>query len=146
VSTPRDQLRIGDAEREAAASALGEHFASGRLTHEEYDERSARVWSARTAADLRPLFADLPATGATASGPGRAAPPRVQRGDRFRFPWLPVVLLVVALSILLPGPWWLLLVGAFFFRAARHGSGWGCSPGRRAHASGRDRAERGSWS
>src|SRR5680860_581040 len=55
--------RIGDAERAAAASALGEHFASGRLTREEYDERSTEVWSARTNADLRPMFLDLPPLG-----------------------------------------------------------------------------------
>ena len=34
------ELRIGDAEREAAVTALGEHYAAGRLTKEEYDERA----------------------------------------------------------------------------------------------------------
>ena len=43
MSTPRSwypgpSLRIGDAEREAAAQALGEHYAVGRLTRDEYDE------------------------------------------------------------------------------------------------------------
>ena len=128
------ELRIGDAEREAAAAALGEHFASGRLTHEEYDERSARVWSARTNADLLPLFEDLPAVGrrqpqprAGEPGPGwrqtsQGTAPVHPRGDRLTFPWLPVVLVVVGLSILLPGPWWLILLGAFVFsRSLRHG-------------------------
>ncbi len=69
--------RIGTAEREAALEALGDHFAQGRLTKEEYDERSDAVWSSRTAADLGPLFADLP-HGSPVADPGaphRGAPP-----------------------------------------------------------------------
>ena len=34
-----DQLRIGDAERDHAAKALGEHYATGRISKEEYDPR-----------------------------------------------------------------------------------------------------------
>ena len=55
-----DQLRIGDAERDNAAQALGEHYATGRISKEEYEERSEQVWAARFQADLEPLFADLP--------------------------------------------------------------------------------------
>ena len=55
-----ERLRIGDAEREAAAHELGEHFAMGRITAEEHSERLEQIWSARTAADLAPAFADLP--------------------------------------------------------------------------------------
>ena len=55
-----DQLRIGDAEREQAAAALGEHYAQGRLSVDEHAERLDRIWSARTRADLRPVFRDLP--------------------------------------------------------------------------------------
>jgi uncharacterized protein DUF1707 len=54
------ELRIGTAERERAAADLGEHLAAGRLTTEEFDERVQRAYQAKTAADLRPLFADLP--------------------------------------------------------------------------------------
>ncbi|MET0520955.1 MAG: DUF1707 domain-containing protein, partial [Jiangellaceae bacterium] len=54
------QLRIGDAERDNAAQALGEHYATGRISKEEYEERSEQVWAARFQADLEPLFADLP--------------------------------------------------------------------------------------
>jgi hypothetical protein len=54
------EFRIGDAERTAAAQELGEHFAQGRLTPDEHQERLDRVMSARTAAELTPLFADLP--------------------------------------------------------------------------------------
>lgn len=55
-----DQLRIGDAEREQAATVLGEHYAEGRLSTEEHAERLDRIWASRTRADLRPVFRDLP--------------------------------------------------------------------------------------
>lgn len=53
-------IRIGDADREQALHALGEHMSSGRLTVDEYGERSARVTAAKTRGDLAELFADLP--------------------------------------------------------------------------------------
>jgi DUF1707 SHOCT-like domain len=53
-------LRIGDAEREAALHALGEHFSAGRLNVDEYGERSAKVTAAKNQRHLRELFADLP--------------------------------------------------------------------------------------
>ena len=53
--------RIGDAERDRAAEYLREHMTVGRLTQEEFDERLTAALQARTAADLVPLFADLPA-------------------------------------------------------------------------------------
>ena len=59
------ELRIGDTEREAAVAALGEHFAAGRLTKEEFDERTAAAWTARTSGAMAPLFDDLPAPHAT---------------------------------------------------------------------------------
>jgi hypothetical protein len=57
---PQREIRIGDAERTAAAQELGEHYAQGRLTPDEHQERLDRVMGARTAAELTPLFADLP--------------------------------------------------------------------------------------
>ena len=54
------QLRLSDSEREAASRDLAEHFAQGRLTRDEYDERSDAVWTAKHAEDLAPLFVDLP--------------------------------------------------------------------------------------
>ena len=59
-------LRIGDAERDAAATDLGEHFAAGRLTLDELNERLDAVFSARTFGQLNRIMADLP-------GPGRLA-------------------------------------------------------------------------
>jgi hypothetical protein len=60
MADPQREIRIGDAERTAAAQELGEHFAQGRLTPDEHQERLDRVLGARTAAELAPLFADLP--------------------------------------------------------------------------------------
>ncbi|MFC4785984.1 DUF1707 SHOCT-like domain-containing protein [Nocardioides sp. MAHUQ-72] len=53
-------LRLSDAERELAATELGEHYVSGRLTPEEHGERLDRIWAARTRGELLPVFADLP--------------------------------------------------------------------------------------
>ncbi len=53
-------MRIGDTERTSALDALGEHMSSGRLSLDEYGERSAQVTQARTVADLTALFDDLP--------------------------------------------------------------------------------------
>jgi hypothetical protein len=54
-------LRVSDAEREEALSALGEHLSAGRLDINEFDDRSAKVTTARTRNELSALFADLPA-------------------------------------------------------------------------------------
>ena len=54
------QLRVSDAERNAAMDALGEHLSAGRLDVDEYGTRSAQLATARTTADLNAPFADLP--------------------------------------------------------------------------------------
>ncbi len=41
--------------------ALGEHLSSGRIDLDEFGTRSAQINQARTVADLRALFLDLPA-------------------------------------------------------------------------------------
>jgi hypothetical protein len=68
-------MRVSDAEREAAAAELREHFASGRLTQDELDERLTAVFAAKTRGDLSGLFTDLPSAGhgRTAEGSGRAS-------------------------------------------------------------------------
>jgi hypothetical protein len=57
-------MRIGDAERDAAAADLGEHFTAGRLTLEELHERLEAVFAAKTFGQLARIMSDLP-------GPGR---------------------------------------------------------------------------
>jgi hypothetical protein len=60
VTDPVPQ-RIGDADRDRAAEYLREHLAVGRLTQDEFDERLSAALQAKTAPELDPLFADLPA-------------------------------------------------------------------------------------
>ena len=57
---PDPHLRAADADRAAVATALGEHMSAGRLTLEEYDERLARAYVAKTYGELAELTADLP--------------------------------------------------------------------------------------
>ena len=53
-------LRASDAERERAAESLRQHHADGRLTTEEFEERTERAYAATTLGDLDKLFGDLP--------------------------------------------------------------------------------------
>ena len=57
---PAPQLRAGDADRDAILTQLSEHFGAGRLTAEEFDERSGQALSARTLGELDELMWDLP--------------------------------------------------------------------------------------
>jgi hypothetical protein len=59
---PESHLRAADADRMAVASVLGEHMAAGRLTVEEYDDRLARAYAAKTYGELDELTVDLPST------------------------------------------------------------------------------------
>jgi hypothetical protein len=104
-------LRIGDAEREEACRALGEHFAAGRLTRAEFDERTTSAWAARTRAELGPLFADLPAP--HGDGFSRPSPPGavVAPQPRRRFPWLLWILTVIVVHALTGVSWILLALG-----------------------------------
>jgi hypothetical protein len=63
-------LRVSDADRDRAVAELSEHFQAGRLTLEEFDERSGQALQAKTARDLTGLFADLPAGLARSAGTG----------------------------------------------------------------------------
>lgn len=70
------RVRIGDAERERVLNALQEHLAAGRLTVDEYDERLARAYTAKTYGELAELTADLPRTPtATPARSPRVDPP-----------------------------------------------------------------------
>ncbi|HTW04080.1 MAG TPA: DUF1707 domain-containing protein [Streptosporangiaceae bacterium] len=53
-------LRIGDAEREAVSAELREHYAQGRLTLEEFNQRLEAVFKASTRRDLNSVTSDLP--------------------------------------------------------------------------------------
>ena len=118
-----ERLRIGDAERETAAHELGEHFAMGRITAEEHGERLEQIWSARTAADLAPAFADLPRprTEPAAATPrpewsGRRPAPRLPFPVKLLIALVVVVLVFTHLPFILVG----LLVYLVFLRRFAH--------------------------
>jgi Domain of unknown function (DUF1707) len=126
---PADPVRIGDAERDRAVSSLGDHFAAGRLTREEFDTRADQAMAARFDADLRPLFADLPRSQPTPPpGPVPAGAP----GMRSALPlmllwWLPFLLVgSVVAAVLLNAPWliwgfvWVMVMTSFLGRRRPH--------------------------
>jgi DUF1707 SHOCT-like domain len=81
------EMRVSDAEREAAAAELREHFASGRLNQDELDERLAAVFSAKTRGDLNALFTDLPSSGQGWASAGTAGGGSFGPGAAAWGPW-----------------------------------------------------------
>jgi hypothetical protein len=64
------EMRVGNAEREAVAAELREHYASGRLTLDELNDRLDKTFAAKTRGDLDALMRDLPSgRSAHAGGP-----------------------------------------------------------------------------
>jgi len=55
-----DGLRVSDADRDRALRELSEAFQAGRLTADEFDQRSGQALGARTGNELTVLLADLP--------------------------------------------------------------------------------------
>lgn len=88
-------LRIGDRERHTADEQLRAAVGDGVLTLQEYDERAAELWQARTRAELDVLVADLPSAGRPVESvpPGTWQPPRrvvaVLSEDRLDVPVAP---------------------------------------------------------
>ncbi|RSN53372.1 MULTISPECIES: DUF1707 SHOCT-like domain-containing protein [Actinomadura] len=70
--SPRADLRVSHAERDAAVERLREAAAEGRIELDELETRLEAALTARTHADLAPLTADLP--------PVVAAAPLVLKG------------------------------------------------------------------
>lgn len=130
MSQPDPRLRVSDGDRERAMADLAQHYAEGRLEHEEYDERLDAIWTARTRADLAVLFGDLPRTpapqpAAAARPPARPAP----AGRGFRLPFWPVLAVLIALSIITGAPLWLLVFPLMFFMGRRRHRPYGHSYG-----------------
>jgi hypothetical protein len=53
-------LRASDTDRERTVAALRTHVADGRITVEEFSDRAADAYAARTLGDLAAVTADLP--------------------------------------------------------------------------------------
>ena len=104
-----DRIRVSDADRDHVTARLRDHFAQGRLTPAELDERLSAALSAKTAGDLRRIMADLPEPAQVAprtavqwAGP----PPWVAR--RHGPPILPVLLLALFAMLAIPSGGWVL--------------------------------------
>jgi uncharacterized protein DUF1707 len=89
---PGYNVRVGDADREAVAAQLREHYADGRLTLEELNERLDQAFAAKTRDDLNTVTRDLPQaarpgglpyTGAGWPGPGSHGPMSPGPGQRY---------------------------------------------------------------
>jgi hypothetical protein len=148
-------LRVGDADREQAIAALGEHMSLGRLTVDEYGERASGVAAAKTRGELSEQFADLPEPGprfdarTDASGATRPrlskesdsqqdeSAPSPRDGERAR--WhagaailpLAMVIAAVVIGVFDKHGFFLLIPAIFLLRGWAHGAG--PHAGRRHH-------------
>lgn len=131
-------IRLSDAEREAAATDLGEHFAQGRLTADEHAERLEQVWSARTRGEVAPIFRDLPSPYAAVSAPVADRDERSRLGalgpDSDRYwnpgmrpfrrgvpaPLLVVLAVLIVMSAIAHFPFFLLGLAVLWFVVLRH--------------------------
>jgi hypothetical protein len=113
-------IRVSDAERNAVAELLGQHYADGRLDQAEFDERVSRAMAAKTRGDLEGIFDDLPdlghgapvAGGGMPAGPGGPGiPVRVRRGRGILRPVLLVALVLIAANV----TWHAFFFTSFFF-------------------------------
>ena len=75
---PPDDQRVSDAHRDHAVSELSEAFQAGRITADEFEQRTGRALSARTGKELTDLFTDLQKDNVPAArtAAGRLASPR----------------------------------------------------------------------
>lgn len=112
-------LRASDAERDAVARELGQHFQDGRLDKAEFDERVTAAMAAKTERDLDQVLTDLPPTPAgepcwAASGTGpdgapapapRRSPPQPASGRPRVLTLIPLLVAAIVISSLVSGGW-----------------------------------------
>jgi hypothetical protein len=101
-------LRIGDADREAAAARLREHYAHGRLTLQEFNQRLDAAFAATRRSQLSALTRDLPPTAAPSAPPVGATSAHGERGrrddrpgSRARLGMIPVIIAALAAWLLI---------------------------------------------
>jgi Domain of unknown function (DUF1707) len=138
--------RASDGDRERIAAALGGHYAAGRLTLEEFQQRLDRAYAAKTLGELDDLMTDLPGTdlrqlegqrGGNPPLPERRAPGTVQvpaggHPDVWRF-WLGLAIAVFVIWLIsgaTGGPWFLWAAVPLAFIMLR---GWSMGAARRTH-------------
>jgi hypothetical protein len=161
---PGPDLRIGDADREAAAATLREHYAQGRLTLEEFNQRLDAVFASTMQSQLSHITRDLPhaprpSASLPAPVPGARREDYQSRGARPRLGLFPVIIAALATWLLIfdlhlrmfPWPGKLaiflaILAGLRGMLRRVFGLGRGGGRGRaRGRGCGRYRGGRGSW-
>ncbi len=80
-------MRVSDADRERVAERLRDHFADGRLTSEELDERVTAALRAKTAGELRAVMTDLPEPAPAGPFSGQVPPGQVPPPGPVSPPW-----------------------------------------------------------
>jgi Domain of unknown function (DUF1707) len=122
-----ESIRLSDAERDAAAADLGEHFAQGRLTADEHDDRLEQVWRAKTRGEVAPIFRDLPSPYAAVATPASPAGELRYWNSGLRpfrrgvpAPLLVVLAVLIAVSVVAHFPVFLLGFAVFWFVVLRH--------------------------
>jgi hypothetical protein len=78
-----EHIRASDADREAVAGVLKDAYTDGRITLEEFNERTTAAFTGKTWGDLRVLTRDLPEKadlGADLPSPPLPAAPRLDPG------------------------------------------------------------------
>lgn len=140
----RPDLRISDADREATAASLREHYALGRLSLEEFNQRLSAAFAAVTQRDLDAVTGDLPhvrtpaaplpvagLTAGSQAGGGRAGGGQSRAGSTrrgFGLVFGMVTALAVLLVVLAPtllgfsffggfGGWGILTIGLIIIRS-----------------------------
>ncbi|WP_306370892.1 DUF1707 domain-containing protein [Nocardiopsis sp. CC223A] len=127
MSDPVPSTRTSDADRDRVAQLLQEHFAQGRLDHEEFTERLGRAYKARTVDELDVVTHDLPerdlaeVRGAVPRREERtAAPVLTLRDPALMVPWMLyagvnvlcfVIWLILFLTTDYDYPWFLWVLG-----------------------------------
>src|SRR5262245_18609495 len=117
-TVPQPELRVSDADRDAVIAELSTHYQAGRLTADEFDDRSGHALTAKTGHDLAELLTDLPAPAqAQLPAPGR------QRSGLLYMALIAAAIAVAVNIVVSVGtaghvrvdllPWWL-IVAAFF--------------------------------
>jgi hypothetical protein len=164
---PGPDFRIGDADREAAAATLREHFAQGRLTLEEFNQRLDAVFTSTMQSHLNHLTRDLPHVPRSSASLPAAVPAASRerdrqdyrsRGARARLGLFPVIIAALATWLLLfdlhlrmfPWPGKLaiflaILAGVRGLLRRMFGLGRGRGRARAGRGCGRYRGGRGSW-
>ncbi|MBQ1080334.1 MULTISPECIES: DUF1707 domain-containing protein [unclassified Nocardiopsis] len=92
MSEPVPSIRTSDSERDRVAGLLQEHFAQGRLDHEEFTERLSQAYRSRTVEELAVVTRDLPERDLADVGRApladAAAPPLRLRDPALMVPWV----------------------------------------------------------